>query len=140
MKLLPQFSQFYWAFAIVRWLVRDVKLSSFYFQTSALFSSSIASATNEYRGGEMPKEVNVDRNLWKEIVIVDGSESALREWLHGKTFDFRVHRHSSRPVLTFFILVFFSLFFNLKLPIMSFSYFVIQFNIKTFGKNSLFNH
>ena len=27
------------------------------------------------------------------------------------------------------------LFFNLKLPIMPFSYFVIQFNIKTFGKN-----
>ena len=25
-------------------------------------------------------------------------------------------------------------FFNLKLPIMPFSYFVIQFNIKTFGK------
>ena len=34
----------------------------------------------------------------------------------------------------FFILVFFSfLFLNLKLPIMPFSYFVIQFNIKTFG-------
>ena len=36
----------------------------------------------------------------------------------------------------FFYFSFFSFLFflNLKLPIMPFSYFVIQFNIKTFGK------
>ena len=45
---------------------------------------------------------------------VDGSGSVLRAWLHGKTFDLR--------------------FFNLKLTTIPFSYFVIQFNIKTFGK------
>ena len=65
---------------------------------------------------------------------VDGSESALRAWFHGRTFDFCVYGPSLRH-LPFFILVYFSfLFFNLKLPIMLFSYFVIQFNIKTFGK------
>ena len=63
---------------------------------------------------------------------VDVSESVLRAWLHGRTFDFRVHGPSSGPLLTFF---YFSVFFlNLKLPIMLFSHFVIQFNIKTFGK------
>ena len=65
---------------------------------------------------------------------VDGGESVLRAWLHGRIFDFRVHGPSSRPALTFFFLVFFSFFLNLKLPIMLFSYLVIQFNIKTFGK------
>ena len=67
---------------------------------------------------------------------LDGSESVLRAWRHGRTFDFRVHGPSSRPVLTFFYFRFFFpfLFLNLKLPIMPFSYFVIQFSIKTFGK------
>ena len=79
----------------------------------------------------MSTEVVVDRNLW----TVDGSQSALRAWRHGRTFDFRKHGPTSRPVLTFFILVFFLFFFlNLKLPIIPCSYFVIQFNIKTFGK------
>ena len=77
---------------------------------------------NEYLGGEMSTEVVVDRNLWTEMWIVDGSESVLRAWLHGKAFDLVVHGPSTRPVLTFLILVFFSsLFFNLKLPIMPFS-------------------
>ena len=49
-----------------------------------------AQAMNEYRGGEMLTEVVVDRNLWK----VDGSESVLREWLNGRTFDFHMHRPS----------------------------------------------
>ena len=66
---------------------------------------------------------------------VDGSESGLRAWLNGRIFDFRVHGPSSRPVLTFFILVlFFSILFflNLKLLIKPFSYFITQYNIKTF--------
>ena len=48
---------------------------------------------------------------------------------------------SSWPVLTFFYFNFFFpfLFFNLNLPIMLFSYFRIQFNIKTFEKQLLFN-
>ena len=47
------------------------------------------------------------RKLW----TVD-SESVLRAWLHGRTFDFLVYGPSSRPVLTFFlILVVFFLFF-----------------------------
>ena len=79
-----------------------------------------AQAMDEYRGGEMSTEVVVERNLWTEIWTVDGSESVLRTWVHIKTFDFRVHGRSSRPVLTFFIFFFFSLFFNLKLPIMPF--------------------
>ena len=37
--------------------------------------------------------------------------------------------------LFYFLFLFLFSFFNLKLPIMPFSYFVIQFNIKTFGKN-----
>ena len=43
------------------------------------------------------------------------------------------------PYWTFFILAFFFfsfLFFNLKLPITPFFYFVIQFNIKTFEKKN----
>ena len=36
---------------------------------------------------------------------------------------------SSRPVM----ILFYFIFLNLKLPIVPFSYFVIQFNIKTFG-------
>ena len=47
---------------------------------------------------------------------------------------------SSRPLLTcFYFGFFFFSFFNsnlLKLPIMPFSYFVIQFNIKTFEKKN----
>ena len=74
------------------------------------------------------------RKLW----TVNGSESVLRALLHGRTFDFRVHGPSLRPILTFFILVFFSfLLSNLKLPIMPFSYFVIQFHIKTFGEKNM---
>ena len=38
------------------------------------------------------------RKLW----TVDGSESVLRAWLCGRTFDFHVHGSSSRLVLTFF--------------------------------------
>ena len=64
---------------------------------------------NEYRGGEMSTEVVVDRNLWTETWTIDGSESALHTWLHGKTFYFSVHERSSRPVLTFF---YFSFFFK----------------------------
>ena len=60
-------------------------------------------AINEYRGGEMVTEVVVDRNLW----TLDGSESVLRAWLHGRIFDLRVNGPSSRPLLTFFILIFF---------------------------------
>ena len=67
---------------------------------------------------------------------VGGSEcrASMAPSVHGRTFDFRVHGPSSRPVLTFFyfILFFSFFFFNLKLPIMPLSYFVIQFNIKTF--------
>ena len=88
---------------------------------------------NEYRGGEMLMEVVVDRNLWMKLWTVDGSESVLQAWLHGRAFDFCVHKPNSRPVLTFFYLFFF-FFFNLKLSIIPFCYFVIQFNIKTFGK------
>ena len=82
--------------------------------TLPIFSSFMlahAQAMNEYRRGEMSTEVVVDRNLW----TVDGSESVLRAWLHGRTFDFRVHGPSSRPVLSFFILVFVCLFFLLKM-------------------------
>ena len=65
---------------------------------------------NEYREGEMSTEVVVDRNLW----TADGSESVLRAWRHGRTFDFRVHGPSSKPVLTFFYSsFFFSFFLNL---------------------------
>ena len=59
---------------------------------------------------------------------------------HRRNFDFHVHGPSSRPVLTFFYFSFFSfLFLNLKLPIMLYFYLVIQFNIKTYGKNLRFN-
>ena len=85
-------------------------------------------------GGEMSTEVVVDRNLKTKVVTVDGSESVLRARLFGRTFAFRVNGPSSRPVITFFLVFFPFLFFNLKLPIMPFSYFVIQFNSKTFGK------
>ena len=70
---------------------------------------------------------------------VDGSESVLRAWLYGRTFDFRVHEPSSRPVLTFlFIYFLFFFFFNLKFPIMPLSYFVIQFLIlKHLEKNMI---
>ena len=75
----------------------------------------------------MSTEVLVDRNLW----TVDRSESVLRALLHGRTFDFRVHGPSSRAGLNFFYfsLFFFSFFFNLKLPIMPFSYLLIKFKI-----------
>ena len=58
---------------------------------------------------------------WKLLWTIDGIENVLQEWLHGigRTFDFRVHGPSSRPVVTlsFLILVFFFFsFFNLKLP------------------------
>ena len=66
-----------------------------------------AQAVNEYRGSEMSTEVVVDRNLWTKIGTVNESESVHQAWLHGRTFDFRVHGPSPRPVLTFFILVFF---------------------------------
>ena len=46
-----------------------------------------------------------------------------------------MHGPSSRPVLTCFDFSFFFSSFNLKLPITLFSYFVIQFNFKTFEKN-----
>ena len=68
-----------------------------------------AQAMNEYRRGEMSTEVIVDGNLWTEV------KSVLRAWLHVRTFDFRVHGPSSRPVLSFFILVFVCLFFLLKM-------------------------
>ena len=45
------------------------------------------------------------RKLW----TVEKSESVLRVWLRGRTFYFRVHGPSSRPVLTFLILVFLKL-------------------------------
>ena len=89
-------------------------------------------AMNEYCGGEMSTKVVLDQNCGRNLWTVDGSETVLRAWLHGRTFDFRLNGPSSRPVLTFFILVFFFIsFFNLKLPIMPFSYFVIQY-IKRF--------
>ena len=64
---------------------------------------------------------------------VDGSESVLRAWLHGKLLTFVCTDLVRGPYWPFFILVFFffSFFSNLKLPIMPFSYFVMQFNIKT---------
>ena len=43
-----------------------------------------AQAMNEYHWDEMSTIVVVDRNLWRE------SESVLRLWLYGRTFDFRV--------------------------------------------------
>ena len=49
-----------------------------------------AQAMNEYRGGEMSTEV-----------VVDGSESVLRAWLRGRTFDFLVHGSRTRLVLIF---------------------------------------
>ena len=58
-----------------------------------------------------------------------------RGLIHGRTFDFRVHGPSSRPRIDLFVFLPFSFFFNLKLLIMPFSYFVIQFDIKTFGSN-----
>ena len=94
---------------------------------------SCARMRKQWIGSEMLTEVVVDENLW----TVDGSESVLRAWLHDRTFDFRAHGPSIVRSLywPFFILVFF-FFFNLKLPIMPFSYFVMQFNIKTFGKKN----
>ena len=86
---------------------------------------------NDYRGGEMSTEVVVEQNLW----TADRSEIVLQAWFHGKTVTFVCTNPSSRPVLTFFfLLVFFSFSVNLKLPIMPFSYFVIQFSIKAFVK------
>ena len=51
--------------------------------------------------GVMSTEVVVDQNLWTELWTLDGSESVLRAWFHGRTFDFRVHGPSSRPLLNF---------------------------------------
>ena len=52
--------------------------------------------------------------------------------------DFILWGPSSRPELTLFYFKFFySFFFNLKLPIILFSYFVIQFDIKTFEKKKI---
>ena len=102
------------------------------------FMRAHAQAMNEYRGGEMSTEVVVDRICRRKLWTVDGSKSVLRAWLYCRTFNFRVHGPSSRPVPTFFFnfsFLFFSFFFNLKLPIMPFSYFVIQFNIKKHEKN-----
>ena len=62
---------------------------------------------NEYRGGELSAEVDVTEISGRQLWTVHGSESVLRAWLHSRTSDFRVHGPSSRPVLTFFILVFF---------------------------------
>ena len=86
------------------------------YSCAALFSSFMrphAQAMNEYRGGEMSTKVdvvNVDQNFCTEVVDRRRSESVLRTRLHGRTFDFRVHGPSSRPVLAFFVL-----FFKLKL-------------------------
>ena len=66
----------------------------------------------------MVTEVVVDRNLW----TLDGSESVLRAWLHGRIFDLRVNEPSFWPALIIFYFSFFSFLFlfNLKLPIMHF--------------------
>ena len=69
---------------------------------------------NDFCGGEMSTEV--------EVSCERGS------MLH-------VHGATSRPVLTFFYYFFFlSFFFELKIAYNAF-FFVIKFNIKTFGKN-----
>ena len=99
------------------------------------FMHAHAQAMNEYCGGEISTEVIVDQNLWTEIVDLR------RKWKHVSC-----ERGSMVELLTFvctdlvrgpywhffiylFIYLFIFLFFflNLKLPIMSFSYFVIQF-------------
>ena len=67
------------------------------------------------------------QKLW----TVDGSESVLRAWLHGPRT--MVEAHTDLFYSSFFSLFF---LFTLKLPIMLFSYFVIQFNIKTFEKKN----
>ena len=43
--------------------------------------------------------------------FVDGNDSVLQAWLHGRTFDFRAHGPSSRRVLTFSYFSFSFLFF-----------------------------
>ena len=71
---------------------------------------------NEYRGGEMSMKVVVKGICGWKLWTIDGSENVLRVWLHSRTFDFRMHSPSLRLEWTFFIiLVFFSLFFELKI-------------------------
>ena len=65
------------------------------------------STMNEYCEGKMSMAVVVDRICGWKLWTVDGSESVLRAWRHGRTFDFRVHGPSSRPILTFFYFSFF---------------------------------
>ena len=81
-----------------------------------------AQTMNEYRRGEVSTEVVaiVDRNLWTEIVDRRRSEVSCDR-------DSMIHGPSSMPVPTLFYFIF--IFFK-----MLFSYFVIQFNIKTFEK------
>ena len=43
--------------------------------------------------------------------FMDRSESILQVWLHGRTFDFRLHWPSSKLVMTFFYFNFFFFFF-----------------------------
>ena len=50
----------------------------------------------------------------------------------------RVSHVGRALILFYFSFLFF--FFKLKIAYNTFSYFVIQFNIKTFGKKKLFNH
>ena len=77
----------------------------------------------------MSTEVVVDQNLWTEIV--DRRRKCPVSVAHSRTFDFRVREPSSRPV---YWPLFYFIFLKIKLPIMPFSYFVIQFDIKIFGK------
>ena len=94
---------FYFSLSNINWfrLFQKIffRLKIFGFTGALTSSISVlhAQAMNEYREGEMSTEVVVDRNF------VDGSESVLRAWLRGRTFDFRMHGPSSRPVMTLFI-------------------------------------
>ena len=60
-----------------------------------------AQSTNEYHVGEMSMIWLQTEICGLKLWTVDGSESVLRAWLHGKIFKFRVRGSSLRPLLTF---------------------------------------
>ena len=111
--------------------VKFTAVAAWYF--CSIFSSFMRAhtqAVNEYRGGEMSTEV-VDGNLWTEIV------DCRRKWKCPASVAPWCTDLVRCPYWPFLILFFFSfIFFNLKLPITLFFYFVVQFTIKTFEKKS----
>ena len=91
------------------------------FSVFSLFMRMHAQAMNEYRGGEMLMKVVIEWNLWTEVVDCRRKwKRPAQTWLHGRTFDFRVHRPSSRHMNELSLralLFYFTMWFNFCFPI-----------------------